>query len=88
MVRFPIRLTAFEEYFLKTDVPDYPSTFATRIEFSKQFDRGIADKAFAAIVRRNLLARCKVDDANGVVCRGSKPWGNQLDNTSIRDLHS
>ena len=65
MVRFPIRLTAFEEYFLKTDVPDYPSTFATRIEFSKQFDRGIADKAFAAIVRRNLLARCKVDDANG-----------------------
>ena len=61
-MKLPLPLTPFEEYFLRTDLVDSPSSFLVRIEFTKKLSRLAAEKALSETCLRNSLSNCLVEE--------------------------
>lgn len=56
---FPLPLTAFEQFMLTDDRPDYPMTFTLCYEFTGQIDRQSWERAYhLALDRHPLLTAC------------------------------
>lgn len=58
--QFPLRLVAFEEYFLHNHRENRPATFFLRIEFGQQLNRRLAETALEINCHRHPLSRCVV----------------------------
>ena len=56
----PLPLTAFEEYMLSDDRPNYPTSIVARLRFAGQLDRRAAAEALETVVARHPLLRAKV----------------------------
>ena len=79
MLSLPLQLTPFEEYFLRTDLVDSPSSFLVRIEFTKELSRVAVEKALAETCLHNLLSNCVVEET----ATGKPSWVNCPDELSV-----
>lgn len=62
--QFPLRLVAFEEYFLHNHRENRPATFFLRIDFAQKLDRRLAESALEIICHRHPLSRCVVNHSS------------------------
>jgi len=56
----PLPLTAFEEYMLRDDRPEYPMSIIARLRFAGELDREVTMEALATVVASHTLLRAKV----------------------------
>lgn len=69
MVKKPIPLTAFEEFFLLNDRPGSPSTFIIQIRFISPLDKEVSAIAVRKANQNHPLSRCKIE-----IRRGKPSW--------------
>jgi len=62
--KFPLRLVAFEEYFLHNHRDNRPATFYLRIDFAQKLDRGLSETALELTCHRHPLSRCVVNQSS------------------------
>ncbi|MEI8374776.1 MAG: WS/DGAT domain-containing protein [Planctomycetota bacterium] len=56
----PLPLTAFEEYMLRDDRPNYPMSIVARLRFTGQLDRRATSEALEMALARHPLLRAKI----------------------------
>ncbi|MEL7496739.1 MAG: wax ester/triacylglycerol synthase domain-containing protein [Planctomycetota bacterium] len=71
---FPLRLTAFEEYFLVNDHAQAPSSFLFRFQLSGPFDLRAFRQALDVTTNLHPLSQCKI-----VLDHRNRPWWRPTD---------
>ncbi|MEZ6088814.1 MAG: hypothetical protein R3C05_12470 [Pirellulaceae bacterium] len=61
----PLHLSAFEDYMVWDDRPEYPMTFVVQMEFDGQIDRRAMEEALTLALQRHPLLQAIVQPAKG-----------------------